>query len=368
MYGHVRVCVHRQNPAYRSAITPVYFLLYSGSFKRRMQYSRAHAFAIPLLLACTTACGPRATLAPVAAAPAPATAVAPPAPPTAVKLTIARTVAERRYDVRSTSRIERDSAGRKDEQQLNTQALVTLSMQRARDGAIRGSGRVDSFVVQATGAGISAVAPIMTKSSTSTNASNNTSTNGALSSTQTPGSSPSSTGILFDAVLDAMTVRVTTRPLLANECDRAESGATSVVRGMLIRIPSDLVAGDRWQDSTVSVTCRVGMPITVRSQHEYTLDRIDGAGASQVAYLKRTTIMRMDGKLSAAWRAVDLVGTGTGKDDVRVDVTTGALLQLDSDATTTLQLTDRSRPTTPRTQKLTQRMSLHAALVAPSRR
>ncbi len=286
-----------------------------------------------------SACG-RAAAPSVVITPAPVPAAAPVAVVLPSRIAVASAVAERSYEVRATARIERDSAGHNDEQRVESRGVVTWSLRRAADGAVRGSGRVDSFAVRIEGAGAPVPTPVPISN-----------VSGALSRVPT--------SVAFDAVLDATTVRVVTRPPLANECDRPESSATALVRDLLVRVPTSVVSGDRWRDSSVSIVCRVGIPITVRSQHEYLLERVEGAAANMTLYIKRTTSTRLEGKLGSAWRALELTGSGSATDNARVDVTTGALLQLDGQGTLTLQLIDRSRPTTPRTQRITQQLTTH---------
>ena len=285
-------------------------------------------------------CG-HAVAPPAVVAPTPIPVALPVEAPVPSRIMVASAVAERRYDVRATARIERDSAGHREEQRVESHGVVTWSLQRSADGAMRGSGRVDSFAVRIEGAGAPAPTAVTVSGAS-----------GAVSRVPT--------SVAFDAVLDAMTVRVVTRPPLANECDRPESGATALVRDLLVRVPTSVVGGDRWRDSAVSIVCRVGIPITVRSQHEYVLERVEGVAANRTLYITRTTSTRLEGKLGSAWRALELTGSGRATDTARVDVTTGALVQLDGQGMLTLQLTDRSRPTTPRTQRITQQLTTHA--------
>ncbi len=282
------------------------------------------------------ACGAPAAAPPVAA-PRPVPEPVPVVVPVVVRASLPASVPERRYEVRSSARIERDSAGRKDEQRVETSALIALTLQRAIDGALRGSGRVDSFAVRVDGAEVT----VPTRPATS-----------AAPIAKTPAT------VLFDARLDATSLRVVTRPPLPNECDRPEVGATSLVREMMIRIPREIVVGDRWRDSTLSFVCRAAIPISVRSQHEYVAARIDGAGEQQTVVVTRLTTSLLEGRLQNSWRALEVTGTGFGNDEARVDVTTGALLQLEGSATMSLRLTDRSRPSAPRAEQVVQRATL----------
>lgn len=250
-------------------------------------------------------------------------------------------MAERRYDVRANARVQRDSAGRTDEQRVETTGLVSLTLQRATDGALRGSGRVDSFAVRVDGA--PPPTPVMT-----------TLPSGA---TLTNGSARPQGPVLFDAILDAVSIRIVTRPPLANECDRPEAGATALVRDLLVRIPRSVAVGDQWRDSTASIVCRAGIPITVRSAHSYVAQRIDGEGATSSVIVQRNTTTRLEGALQTSWRALELTGTGTGRDEARVEISSGALLQLRGDGTMTLQVTDRSRPGAARTQRVSQQLT-----------
>jgi len=307
----------------------------------RRHYGLHQGLGHAIVMACAiTACSRTPAPIPVASA-----APIPVAPPVVVampaRIVVAGSVAERRYDVRATARIERDSAGQKEVQRVESSGIVTWSLERASDGAVKASGRVDSFAVHIEGAGAPAATVVA----------------GSSASGVVP---HSVTSVAFDAVLDAMSVRVVTRPPLANECDRPESAATALVRDLLVRVPTSVSAGDRWRDSSVSLVCRVGIPITVRSQHEYVLERVEGGPPNTTLHIQRTTSTRLDGKLGSAWRALELTGSGRATESARVDVTTGALLQLDGQGTLTLQLTDRSRPTAPRTQRITQTLTTHA--------
>jgi len=291
-------------------------------------------------------CTHSASVAPVrATAPVPVAAPAVVAPLPA-RITIARTVAERSYTVQSSATIERDSAGRTDTQRIDTRASIALSMTRTDDGALRGSGRVDAFTVQLSGAGVVVPLPSSGLSSSAT----------ATKQVRPSGFAP----LLFDAALEATSVRVTARPPLINECDRNEAGATTLVHDLLVRVPSTIVVGASWRDSISSVLCRVGIPITVRAVHEYVVQSVDGSGATTAIRIRRTIATRLDGKVGSAWRTLELSGTGTGANDIRVDATSGAVQSIDGQYVLTLQLIERGRSSAPKSQRVTQKTTLHA--------
>ncbi len=328
-------------PGLQAGDRPVLFLHCGRVATRSMQYcprvsiilGQVRTVVLCALAPVAVGCSSKPVLAPPAAPvatpiPTPPSSVAIPA---LARLSIAGTVGARQYAVQTRTRVERDSAGRKEEQLVVSQGIVTLALQRASDGALRGTGRVDSFTVQISGAGAPPGAP----------------------STAVPPS------VQFDAVLDAERVLVMTRPPLANECDRPEVGATALARDILVRVPAMVSAGDRWRDSTASFFCRVGIPITVYSRNEYVVERIDGALPLATVLIRRTTNIRLEGKRASPWRALEISGAGSGHDEFRIDAITGTLLLLDGASTVTLDMTDRSKPATPRTQRVQQNFTVH---------
>ena len=291
-----------------------------------------HLALLPVALAMLVVFG-AACSRPVVTPPAPI--VEPPrvVPPVVVapsRTRVASTVRDARYDMRSIARVSRDSAGRTIEQRVESHALVSVSMQRADNGDFRGSGRIDSFTVVGPAAAVDPAvrAPLPV----------------ALER------------MMFDAVLDAQSLRVVARPLLANECDRPESGAMSLVRDVLLRLPSSVAAGDRWADSSITLVCRSGVPMAVRTLNAYVIERLDErAGRLE---LRRTQTTRMEGKLVSPWRTLEVAGSGSATQTVSVDVARGVVQRMNGTSTMTLQMTDRSRSNAPRTQRVVQQAEL----------
>lgn len=247
---------------------------------------------------------------------------------------IAADVRDARYDVRSITRVTSDSAGRPIEQRITTSGVVTIALRRSADGAFRGSGRVDSFTVQMAS---------------------------AFAATSTINAAPDALrldSVFFDAILDATSLRVVTRPSLANECDRAETSATALARELLLRIPNTVQVGSRWIDSTIAFVCRSSVPIAVRTVNDYVVERIDGREKNAMVHVRRALTVRMDGKLASPWRPLEISGVGSGSQLIVIDAVRGAVQSLTGTSTITLQFTDRSRPNGARSQRAAQQVEL----------
>jgi hypothetical protein len=223
-------------------------------------------------------------------------------------------------------------AGISDEQRIDTRALVSMSFDRSATGALRGSGQVDSFTV---------------RSSIAENA-RQPATAGAAAVT------PSR--LLIDALIDSTALRMVTRPPLANECDRPEVSAMQLARELLVRIPDGVSEGDQWRDSTVTLVCRNGVPLTVYTMTRSTLT----ARSSETLVVTREIRSTLEGKGGTAFRAFELVGTGTGSQRIEMAAATGILETLRGTSTLTLQVVERIPPGTPRSQQVLQRVEIRA--------
>lgn len=214
-----------------------------------------------------------------------------------------------------------------EEQRIESRGLVSWTVERTSAGAIKAGGQVDSFTVRTSfDAGYGAMRPTMP----------------AL--------------LLLDATLDSATVRVTTKPPLANECDRPEVGASALARELLVRIPNGILAGERWRDSSVTLICRSGVPMTVHTTVTSTLESLDDA----VLIVRRESVSRLDGKSGSPFRSLELTGTSTGSQRVEIGAQRGAVERLEGTSTLTLQATERLSGAPPRVQQVTQRVEIRA--------
>jgi hypothetical protein len=223
-------------------------------------------------------------------------------------------------------------AGVSDEQRVDTRALVSMSFERTATGALRGSGQVDSFTVRSSIADSPTPAPLTA-------------------------AAPSRVSLLLiDAFIDSTSLRVVARPPLANECDRPEVSAMQLARELLVRVPDGVGEGDQWQDSTVTLVCRSGVPLTVYTITYSTLATV----SRETLVVRREMATRLEGKGGSAFRAFELVGTGSGTQRLEIAARTGILETLQGSSTLTMQLTERIPPGTPRSQQVLQRVELRA--------
>ncbi len=207
-----------------------------------------------------------------------------------------------------------------------------MSFERAATGALRGSGQVDSFTVRSSIADSPTPAPLTA-------------------------AVPSRVSLLLiDAFIDSTSLRVVARPLLANECDRPEVSAMQLARELLVRVPDGVGEGAQWRDSTVTLVCRSGVPLTVYTITHSTLVTV----SRETLVVRREMTTRLEGKGGSAFRAFELVGTGSGTQRLEIAARTGILETLQGSSTLTMQLTERIPPGTPRSQQVLQRVELRA--------
>ena len=224
-------------------------------------------------------------------------------------------------------------AGVSNEHRIDTRALISMSFDRAVSGALRGSGRIDSFTVRSS----------MAESPKT------------LAAPAAPSIRPS-VSVLIDALSDSTTLRVVSRPPLANECDRPEVSAMQLARELLVRIPDGVVEGRQWRDSTVALVCRNGLPLTVYTTTHSTLTR----KSRETLVVTRELRTTLEGKGGTAFRAFEVVGTGSGSQRLEISTLTGILETLQGTSTLTLHMVERIPPGTPRSQQVLQKVEIRA--------
>lgn len=277
-----------------------------------------------------SACGPKLVPLPPTERrpePVPAPVVVPVLP---TRFTIPSVVPEHPYRLQSVTELERDSAGKKETRRFTSQANVFVRMQRNTDGGFEAAGRIRGYTITPS----LSTTPVVIDS------------------------------LRFDALLNPTMLRVVSQPLLANECDRPETGALTLVRDLLVRVPATVSIGERWRDSTIHIVCRSNVPMTVRTTSEYevtqTMRRDDGIHVT----VRRTSATRMEGKTTSSWRLLEVTGVGTGMLTADVAVMSGAVTRVSGNSTMVLTVTDSGAPVAQRTQQVTQRVTYTAESLA----
>ncbi len=160
--------------------------------------------------------------------------------------------------------------------------------------------------------------------------------------------------LLLDARVDSTTVRVVTRPVLDNECDRPEAAAAALAAEVLVRIPDGVVRGSSWRDSSVTVSCRAGVPMTLVSRM---LTTLVGVESTQLR-LERRAEVQVTGTGGSAFRAFDVRGQGQTTQELMVDAASGLLRRLEGRSELTLTTSERVPQQAPRMQTAVQRGTL----------
>ena len=241
-----------------------------------------------------------------------------------------------RYLSEVSATLQRDSAGHVLEERVETRALITLQGRRDTLGAFRGSGVVDSFTVR----GLERVlTPNLGETSTSR---------------PVPVLSNTPLTVAFEVSLNARMIRISTRPPLANECDRPESGAINLVRDLIVRLPQTLTVGTTWQDSTVGFMCRLGVPITSRTKSTFLVAGMERVEDRVQLIVRKTAEVVMSGEMKSTWRTMTVNATGRSTQMSRVDALSGVVRGAESDGLLTVRLTDTSRRDGSGTQEVRQ--------------
>jgi hypothetical protein len=219
------------------------------------------------------------------------------------------------------------TGGAAQEQRVESGGLVSWSADRQSWGALRATGQVDSFTVRTSfdtehGTMLPA-APVR---------------------------------VLLEATLDSVFTRVAVRPPLANECDRPEAGALSLARDLLVRVPNGVASGEQWKDSSVTLICRSGVPLTVHTMVKSTIETMD----ADRLVVHREIASRLEGKGGSAFRAFELVGTAQGSQRVEIAPQRGTVERLEGSSTLTLTAIERFPGAPPRTQQIVQRTTVTA--------
>jgi hypothetical protein len=129
-----------------------------------------------------------------------------------------------------------------------------------------------------------------------------------------------------------------------------------LARELMVRIPDGVVEGSQWRDSTVTLVCRNGVPLTVYTTTRSTLTTM----SRETLIVTRELRTALEGKGGPAFRAFEVVGTGSGSQRLEIAALTGILEKLSGTSTLALQVVERIPPGTPRSQQVLQQVEIRA--------
>ena len=290
-------------------------------------------FGFPILLLLAAGGCTRAPMPIPPAAPTPAPVARPAVAPTIATVSLGVRVPDTRWRVVTETHL-RALSSNDAEQRVRSSAIVSWRFDRRSDGGMRGTGTVEDFRVQAT---------FLAKE-------------GVLSDSLLA-------RMPLEVVLDSVTARVVTRPPLVNECDRLEAAAAMQARAAAVRVPERVQLGMVWRDSTVTFTCRSGVPIAIYTTSHTRVVAID----SSVVRLTRETVFQLRGNGAVAFRSLAVTGTGTGRAQIVLRRPEGTLDRLSETSTSRLTVTDTPTGRTPREQRMEQEVTLRVELLPRTR-
>ncbi len=258
----------------------------------------------------------------------------------APRLTLPATLPSTRWHVERRAAVVQDSAGRRQEESVDQRAVIALAWARDARGLLRGTGRVDSFVVRTSGA----LQPRP----------------GPDQAAGRPSVEPMVLPMDLEVVVSDAGWLVRPQPLPPDSCDRPEHAAAELTRELLVRIPDGIATGDRWRDSTITTTCRGGVPLTVTSRIDSRLVEMGAESAPRRVVIEQQVATTLQGERRTPWLFVAVQGDGRGTRRVALDATRGVLETLDGRSTLTLRVTEGTRPDASRTRMVTQQVTLSA--------
>jgi hypothetical protein len=139
-----------------------------------------------------------------------------------------------------------------------------------------------------------------------------------------------------DSTPPAMSDTIPTAPaspdtllLVERPCAAALAAPVALARELLILPPSALAVGTTWSDTTVTMLCRGGVPVTTTAVQRFTVlgsTRIDG---DEAVAIERSSESIVSGTTRLRGRTVAVSGSGRGRATFYASVERGAILGAD---------------------------------------
>ena len=154
--------------------------------------------------------------------------------------------------------------------------------------------------------------------------------------------------VVFSARLDTARLRMdflADQPMLGRECAGPTATLLALARDLVPPLRAPLERGQRWTDSTTHHLCRSGVPLTVQSRHEWSVEgEVEQAGRV-LLWLRRETQATVTGTGTGRRTGASVEGTARTSAEYLVDPTVGRVQQATSSSTAELRL--REKPDAP---------------------
>lgn len=151
--------------------------------------------------------------------------------------------------------------------------------------------------------------------------------------------------IVFQAMLDPARLRMefpAEQPMMGKPCVGPAATLLALARDLAPALPSPLERGHRWSETTTHQLCRSGVPLTVTSRHEWTVEgEVEQAGRTFVR-LVRATESTIAGTGSGRRAGASVDGVGRAQAEYLLDPTIGRLHSAIVNSTAELRVRERA--------------------------
>ena len=168
--------------------------------------------------------------------------------------------------------------------------------------------------------------------------------------------------IVFQAQLDPARSRIefpAEQPMMGKPCVGPAATLLALARDLAPALPSPLERGRKWSETTTTQLCRSGVPLTVTSRHEWTVEgEVEQAGRTLVR-LTRVTESTIAGIGSGRRAGASVEGTSRAQAEYLLDPAAGRLQSAIVESSAELRV--RERPDLP--QLLTRQQARQEAVL-----
>ena len=150
--------------------------------------------------------------------------------------------------------------------------------------------------------------------------------------------------LVFQAQLDPARLRIdflAEQSMLGVACTGPGATLLALARDLAPALPSPLERGRRWSETTTTQLCRSGVPLTITSRHEWTVEGEVESGGRVLVRLTRESQSTIAGTGTGRRTGASIEGTGRASAEYLLDPTAGRLQAATVQSTTELRVRER---------------------------